>query len=77
MLVILTGCQPETRLVEMPVEVEVTRVVEMPVEVEVSRVVEMPVEVEVTRVVEIGRGGGQPRRDAGRSRSHPRGRETG
>ena len=53
MLVILTGCQPETRVVEMPVEVEVTRVVEMPVEVEVTRVVEMPVEVEVTRVVEM------------------------
>ncbi len=53
MLVILTGCQPETRVVEMPVEVEVTRVVEMPVEVEVTRVVEMPVEVEVTRIVEM------------------------
>ena len=52
MLAVLTGCQPETRVVEMPVEVEVTRVVEMPVEVEVSRVVEMPVEVEVTRIVE-------------------------
>ena len=52
-LVILAACQPETRVVEMPVEVEVTRVVEMPVEVEVTRVVEMPVEVEVSRVVEM------------------------
>ena len=63
MLVILTGCQPETRVVEMPVEVEVSRVVEMPVghprrrdagRGGGTRVV-MPVEVEVTR-----------RRDAGR-----------
>ena len=52
MLAILTGCQPETRVVEMLVEVEVTRVVERPVEVEVTRVIEKPVEVEVTRVVE-------------------------
>ena len=50
---VLAGCQPETRIVEMPVEVEVTRIVEMPVEVEVTRVIEMPVEVVVTRVVEM------------------------
>ena len=53
MLAILAGCQPESRVIELPVEVEVTRVVEMPVEVEVTRVVERPVEVEVTRVVEM------------------------
>ena len=52
LLAVLTGCQPETRVVEMPVEVEVTRVVEKPVEVEVTRIVEKPVEVEVTRIVE-------------------------
>ena len=49
---VLAACQPETRILEKPVEVEVTRIVEMPVEVEVTRVVEKPVEVEVTRVVE-------------------------
>ena len=49
---VLAACEPETRVVEKQVEVEVTRIVEMPVEVEVSRVVEMPVEVEVSRVVE-------------------------
>ena len=51
---VLAACQPETRIVEVPVDVEVTRVVEMPVEVEVevTRVVEMPVEVEVIRVIE-------------------------
>ena len=52
MLAILTGCQPETRVVEKLVEVEATRVVEMPVEVEVTRVVDMPVAVEITRIVE-------------------------
>ena len=49
---VLAACQPETRILEKPVEVEVTRVVEKQVEVEVTRVVEKPVEVEVTRVVE-------------------------
>ena len=49
---VLAACEPETRVVEKQVEVEVTRIVEMPVEVEVSRIVEMPVEVEVSRVVE-------------------------
>ena len=49
---VLAACEPETRIVEKQVEVEVTRIVEMPVEVEVTRVVEMPVEVEVSRVVE-------------------------
>ena len=50
---VLAACEPETRVVEKQVEVEVTRVVEKPIEVEVTRIVEMPVEVVVTRVVEM------------------------
>ena len=49
---VLAACEPETRVVEKQVEVEVTRVVEKPVEVAVTRIVEKPVEVEVTRIVE-------------------------
>ena len=54
---VLAACEPETRIVEKQVEVEVTRVVEKPIEVEVTRIVEMPVEVVVTRVVEMSRTG--------------------
>ena len=50
---VLAACEPETHVVEKPIEVEVTRVVEKPIEVEVTRIVEMPVEVVVTRVVEM------------------------
>ena len=66
---VLAACEPETRIVEMPVEVEVTRVVEMPVEVEVSRVVEMPVEVEVSRV-------GRENRDSRRRETSGRNRNS-
>ena len=49
---VLAACEPETRVVEKPIEVEVTRIVEMPVEVVVTRVVEMPAPTTVTRTVE-------------------------
>ena len=46
---VLAACEPETRVVEKPIEVEVTRIVEMPAQTTITRTVEKPPEKTATQ----------------------------